>query len=150
MISRTRLSYTAGVAFLAFLIGVTLPAFATSLSSFNSHSLSVNQLPGSPGYKDHEGPGYLIFWTKNATLAANLPLPTRTVTGTVTIKNVNGTVYNYDCYGPDIVDTEPAGTTHPQLGGNFSFPFTTPPAPGYSLVIIDLSHYCKLTGVVNG
>jgi hypothetical protein len=149
MISRTRLAYTAGVAFLAFLLGVTIPAFATSLSSFNSHSLSLSQTPGSPGYKDHIGPPYEMFWTTNTSLLTNLPPPSNTVTGTTGFGLANGTFYHYDCYGPNIVATEPAGTPRPSWanGGNMSF--TTPPAPGYVLIIIDMSQYCKLVSVTN-
>ena len=148
MISRTRLAYTAGVAFIAFLLGVTIPAFATSLSTFNSHSLTINQTPGMPDFQDHGGPGFMMFWTKNTSLLTNLPPPGNTVTLTIGNGFANGTMKHYDCYGPNILDTEPAGTPLPKnMGGNMSY--TTPPGPGLVLIIIDMSQYCKLVSVTN-
>jgi hypothetical protein len=143
------LAYTAGIISLSVLLGLTIPAVATSVAAINSHSTQLDLFPGSPGYQDHIGPGYLTFWTNNATLASNLPPPGQTVTGTIGVGLANGTTYHYNCYWPNIVDREPAGTLPPKnLGGNESF--TTLPAPGYVLVVIDLSQYCQLTNVTNG
>jgi hypothetical protein len=154
MFSRTRIAYTAGVVIVSAILGIAAPAFAASLSGVNAHSAQLivygntSTYPGQPGYQDHNGPGYEMFWTNNITLASHLPPPGTTVTGTVVIKDASGTVSNYDCYGPNIVETEPAGTPLPKMAGDVSF--TTPPAPGYVLVVIDMSQYCQLTSVTNG
>ena len=154
MASRTRVVYTAGVIVLAAILGIAAPTFAASLTGVNSHSAQLalygnaKTYPGSPGYQDHAGPGYELFWTNNLTLASNIPPPGTTVTGTVADTLVNGTTYHYDCYGPNIVDHVPAGSAPHFTGGDMSF--KTPPAPGYVLVVIDLSQYCKLASVTNG
>jgi len=89
----------------------------------------------------------MIFWTKNASLLTNLPPPGKTVIRTIGNGFANGTMQYYDCYGPNILDTEPAGTPPPKNMGNMSF--TTPPAPGDVLIVIDMSQYCKLVSVTN-
>jgi hypothetical protein len=155
MASRTRIAYIAGVIVVAAILGIAAPAFATSLSGVNSHSVpltvygNTTSYPGTNGYQDHIGPGYLMFWTDNLTLAQHIPSAGTTVTGTVADGLVNGTTYHYNCYGPNIVQTEPASNGPPHLsGGDISY--TTPPGPGYVLVVIDLAQYCQLAYVTNG
>ena len=153
MISRTRIAYTAGVVVVAAILGIAAPAFANSLSGINSHSATVygntTTYPGSPGYQDHVGPGYLTFWTNNLTLAQHIPPPGATVTGTMTDTLANGTTYYYDCFGPSIIQSEPASSGPPHMTGG-SVSLNTPPGPGYVLVVIDLSQYCQLTSITNG
>lgn len=122
MISKRRISFTAGVVILSIALGVLIPSAAPAIFAVNSHAARLSLANNDPT---------MMFWTNNVT---NSLTPAQGQGILITVDNA------YQC-GPFGVQAQPYNGTLPRPS---PFSASVSPGPGWTLVIIDAanSSYC--------